>query len=96
MLKAELPMPHRLLNVSVCVEAGLYNSQPVITKVYREGSCQSQFYMTVIGKIIGDSKGGWIGKIKVVTIFILVMWNQPTSIIVHVKPTSILFIVKPI
>lgn len=51
------PAP-KAVNVTACIEAGLYNIQPVITKVYREGSCHKQFYMTVIGKIIRQR--GWM------------------------------------
>lgn len=39
-LNAELSMPQRLFTLTVCIEAGLYNSQSVITKVYKEASCQ--------------------------------------------------------
>lgn len=75
-----LNLPQRLFNVSACIEAGLYNSKSAIIKVYREGSCHKWFYMTVIGKIIRDSEGGWMGKIKVDTIFFLVLWNQLTNV----------------
>lgn len=62
LLNAELLIPQRLLNVTAGIEAGLHNSQPVITKVYREGNCHKQFYMTVIGKIIRER--GWIELVK--------------------------------
>lgn len=81
----------KLFNVAACIQAGLYNSQSVITTIYREGSCHKWFYMTAIGRIIRDTRGGWMSKIKADTIFIFSL-VESTSI--FSCETAIIFAIK--
>ena len=69
-------VPWRLINVTACVRAGLSSGQSGV-EVQRQRDSHKWFYMTVIGKIIGDSEGGRIGQITVDTISSV--RNQPTN-----------------